>query len=99
MADNRAENVLAWVEEMEGAGIQRDVAEHMALGGENAFKAATDAVMDRLGLSLGQLADMLDVSPREVRRWRAGSRPAPERVLDWLDRFSAWLRCNPVPLA
>ena len=82
---------------LRSVGVPADVAAHIAMGSENAFRDATDKLMDGLGLSLGQIADMLDVAPREVRRWRNGQRPAPARVIAWLSRLSAWLGANPVP--
>ena len=78
--------------------VPADIAAHIAMGAVNPFKDATDVLMDRLGLSLGQVADVIDVAPREVRRWRNGSRPAPVRVVEWVARFAAWLGANPVPL-
>lgn len=39
----------------------------------------------KLGLSLSQVADFLDVNPRTVRAWNAGRDPIPDGVLLDLD--------------
>ena len=51
---------------------------------------------DATGRSHTGLAELLNVSERQVRRWYAGDRP-PDRVALWLEASAAWLEANPPP--
>lgn len=49
-----------------------------------------------IGWSNRQLAEILDMNERQVRRWRAGS-PVPPPVAAWLERLAHAHQANPAP--
>jgi transcriptional regulator with XRE-family HTH domain len=76
-----------------------------------------DVTPDRLreilevgGWSQNQLADLLGVDSGSFRQWARGSRPVPDAIAAWLERFAveagpfvaaleAWHAANPPPTA
>lgn len=43
------------------------------------------------------LARVLDVNERTIRRWLAGQNDPPEQIVAWLEMIVAWLVDNPPP--
>ena len=47
------------------------------------------AIRDSAGLSIRELARELNIAPRSLRRWEAGTHPVPDDViadLEWIER-------------
>lgn len=47
------------------------------------------SIRDSAGLSVRELARELNVAPRSLRRWEAGTHPVPDDVaadLEWIER-------------
>jgi hypothetical protein len=43
------------------------------------------------------LATLLDVDTRQVRRWASGGHTVPERIAAWLDTLARFHEANPPP--
>jgi hypothetical protein len=50
-----------------------------------------------LGRSQANLAKIINVPPRWVRRWADDDEPVPENVADWLEKLVAFHQQNPPP--
>jgi transcriptional regulator with XRE-family HTH domain len=51
--------------------------------------------VDVLQWSQRQLAEVIGVDDRTVRRWAAGATPIPGRVAKWLDRIVTFIDTPP----
>jgi len=49
-----------------------------------------------IGWSLRQLAELLDVDPRQVRRWAAGA-TIPQPIAEWLECLAGFHVSHPPP--
>lgn len=43
------------------------------------------------------LARILDVNERTIRRWLSGQNEPPDAIVAWLEQIVAWLEANPPP--
>jgi DNA-binding transcriptional regulator YiaG len=52
--------------------------------------------LDALNWTQPQLAAVLDMGDRQVRRWAAGD-PMPEHIAAWLEKLAQFAEANPPP--
>lgn len=50
-----------------------------------------------IGWSQAQLACMLDINDRTIRRWVGGHEPAPDWLMSWLAPIAAFHAAHPAP--